>query len=56
MYLFILRKRERASQGGPARERKRERERERGRIPSTLCTISTEPDVRLEHTDCEIMA
>ena len=33
----------------------RERERERERIPSRLLTVSTEPDVGLELTNCEIM-
>ena len=32
-----------------------ERERESKRIPSRLCTVSTEPDVRLEPTNGEIM-
>ena len=33
----------------------RGREREKERIPSRLCTISAEPDVGLEHMNCEIM-
>ena len=33
----------------------RERERERQRIPSRLCTVSVEPDVGLELTNCEIV-
>ena len=37
------------------RERQRERERERERIPSRLCTVSTEPDAGLDLTVCEIM-
>ena len=43
------------------REREREREskgvaeREGERIPGRVCTISMEPDIRLEPTDCEIM-
>ena len=47
------------------RERERERERasmsrggtDRGRerIPSRLCTVSTEPDVGLKHMNCEIV-
>ena len=35
--------------------RERERERERERIPSRLHTVSTEPDVGLGLTNCEIM-
>ena len=39
------------------RERERERDAERGRerIPSRLCTVSTQPEGGLELTDCEIM-
>ena len=45
------------------RERERERvqagegqgERERERIPSRLCTVSTEPDVGLDPTNQEIV-
>ena len=37
------------------RWRERERERERERIPSRFCTVSTEPSVGLEPTNCEIM-
>ena len=44
------------------RERERDREstcrggtERRDRIPSRLCTISTEPDAGLELTNCEIM-
>ena len=32
-----------------------ERERGRERIPSRLCTVSTEPDVGLKLSDLEIM-
>ena len=32
-----------------------ERQREKERIPSRLPTVSTEPDVELELTNCEIM-
>ena len=45
----------RGAERGVGRETERERERERERIPSRLCTVSTEPDVGLELTDCEIM-
>ena len=37
------------------RGREREREREREKIPSRLCTVSTEPDAGLDLTVCEIM-
>ena len=47
--LFFYFERERAQ----AEERQRERGRER--IPSRLCTVSTESDVGLELTNCEIM-
>ena len=46
---------------GRKRDREREneqgrgRERERERIPTRLLIISTEPDVGLELTNCEIM-
>ena len=43
------RKRESASGGGAVREGERER------IPSRLCTVSTEPDVGLEPMNCVIM-
>ena len=43
--------RENTNRGGSERERERERER----IPSRLHTVSTEPDVGLEPTNCEIM-
>ena len=33
----------------------RERESGRERIPDSLCTVSSEPDVGLEHTNHEIM-
>ena len=36
-------------------EREGERERERERIPSRLCTVSTEPEVGLELTNGELM-
>ena len=42
---------ERGREGG----RERERERERERIPSRLCTVSAEPDVRLKLMNHEIM-
>ena len=41
--MFILRERQRG----------RERETERERIPSMLCAVSPEPDVRLELTNRE---
>ena len=39
------------------RECKQGRGKERGRerIPSRICTVSTEPDVGLKLTNCEIM-
>ena len=37
------------------REREHEKGRERERIPSRLCDVSTEPEVRLKHVNCEIM-
>ena len=45
------------SRGGAETERgrERERERERERIPSRLCTISTEPNTGLDLINCEIM-
>ena len=36
-------------------ERERERERERDRESQADCTVSAEPDVGLELTNCEIM-
>ena len=48
VYLFILRWG--VSEGGPERQRERER-----RTLSKLCTVSTEPDARLELTNSEIM-
>ena len=45
LFLFIFRE----------RERRRGRGRERERIPSSLCAVSTEPDVGLDPTNCEIM-
>ena len=65
--LFILRERDsmcvQASRGegwpesekGRERERKRERERERERTPSSLHAVSTEPNMGLKVTICEIM-
>ena len=47
VYLFILR--ERVRENGTGAERGRER------IPSRLCTVSTEPDVGLELMNREIM-
>ena len=38
-----------------AREQARGRERGRERIPSRLCTVSTESDMGLELTHCEIV-
>ena len=35
--------------------RERERETERERIPSRLHTVSEDPNMRLEPTNCEIM-
>ena len=35
--------------------RERERERETERIPSRLHTVSAEPNVGLDFTNCEIM-
>ena len=46
--MFIYFERDSTSRGGA--------EREGERIPSRLCTISTEPDVGLELTNPEIMA
>ena len=40
---------------GRERERETEREGERERIPSRLCTVSTEPDMKLKLTNREIM-
>ena len=48
-YLFIFERRERES-GGEA-----ERERETEVIPSSLCSISTEPNTALKTMNCEIM-
>ena len=36
-------------------EQRRGRERGRLRIPSRLRAVSTQPDARLDPTDCEIM-
>ena len=44
VYLFILRGRESTGRGGMERE-------ERERIPSRLCTVSTEPKMGLELTN-----
>ena len=35
--------------------REEERERERERLPSSLSTVSTEPNMGLEPTNCKIM-
>ena len=43
------------SEGGRGRERERERGREGERIPSSLCTVSTEPKSGLKLTNYEIM-
>ena len=48
LFIFILRERESMSRG------EAERERERERIPSRLCTSSTEPDTGLEPTNHQI--
>ena len=37
------------------REQRRGRDKGRERIPGRLCVVSTEPDVRLEPTNCEIV-
>ena len=51
VYLFIFRERERThagtSRGGA------ERKRGRKRIPSRFCTVSTEPDMGLNLTNCQ---
>ena len=47
--MFILRERERMSRAGAEREKGRER------IPSSLCTISAEPNAELEPMNREIM-
>ena len=53
MFIYFERVRElvctRASTTGGGPERRRER------IPSRLCTVSTEPAVELDLTDCKIM-
>ena len=51
VYLFF-RERERQSVSGGGAEREEETESEAG---SRLSAVSTEPDVGLEPTDCEIM-
>ena len=43
------------SEGGAERQRERERERKRERIPSRLCTVSSEPNTWLELTNHKIM-
>ena len=48
-FKFIYLETESVSRGEAETERKRER------IPSILHTVSTEPDVGLEPTNCEIM-
>ena len=56
LWIYFERERERERVPGRGRERgERERERERERIPSSLRTVSTEPDAGLELTNCEIM-
>ena len=52
-YLFILRETERVHKWG--RKRERERHRQTDRIPSRLCTDSSEPDVGLQLRNHEIM-
>ena len=49
MFIYFERERERAHKQGRGRERERER------IPSRLCTVSTEPDVGLGPIKREIM-
>ena len=50
MFIYLLRDRDRD------REREREQAREGEReIPSRLLAVSTEPDVGLQLTNCEIM-
>ena len=41
--------------GQKERVRERKRERERKRIPSRLCTASSEPNAGLKLMNCEIM-
>ena len=53
IYSFIERERERERES--ERESRGVAEREGERIPGRVCTISMEPDIRLEPTDCEIM-
>ena len=55
--LFIYFERDRASLSGAGAEKEgeKERERERERIPSWLCTVSTEPDMELGPRNHEIM-
>ena len=50
MFIYFEIGREKASQGT-----ERERERWRERIPSRTRAVSTEPDMGLELTNCEIM-
>ena len=50
-FFYVYFERGNVSRGGAEREG----ERERARIPSRLCTVSTEPDIGLEPTNCEIM-
>ena len=49
LFIYFERKRECVQAGEEQRERKREK------IPSRLCTTSTEPSARLKPTNCEIM-
>ena len=49
LFIYFERKRECVQAGEEQRERKREK------IPSRLCTTSTEPNARLKPTNCEIM-
>ena len=51
-FIYFERERER---GVLKQWRGRERESEMERIPSRLQAVSTEPDVRLQLTNCEIM-
>ena len=48
MHLFTLREGGRACEHGEGREKGRER------IPSSLCTVSTEPDAGLNLRNCEV--
>ena len=53
VYFFILRERKRERERAPAWGRGIERETKR--IPSRLCTVTTEPDAGLAFTNCKIV-